>query len=153
MAHLSATSLVHAPSAQPQWRGHLPRVAAQLADRFHVLGLLGIGAQLEVLGYLPEEDLAVVGGRGDDRVVEGTPVRVQHNRGVSTKERDLVGQLASLFQGNHSERATTASFPVHGNVLGIGLDQIAVPGILRDAQVVIALFALDVLTEDVPCAL
>jgi hypothetical protein len=37
-----------------------PHVAAQFGLRRHVGGLVGIGVQCEILGYLPDEDLDIV---------------------------------------------------------------------------------------------
>jgi hypothetical protein len=48
-------------------------MAAQLCHRRNVGGLVGIRVQREVLGHLPEEDLAIVRGGCDQRVVERTP--------------------------------------------------------------------------------
>jgi hypothetical protein len=50
-----------------------PHVSAQLRDRSNIGGLLSVGMQREALRHLPDEDLTIVGGRGDERVVEGTP--------------------------------------------------------------------------------
>jgi hypothetical protein len=57
------------------WQRCAPHVAAQLRHGRNVGGLVGIRVQREVLGHLPEEDLAIVGGGRDQRVVEGTPAR------------------------------------------------------------------------------
>ena len=76
---------------------------------------------------------------------------------MPAEERDLVGSSAALIEGNDSKGATTTSFPIDCDVFGIGLDsmstssswsraresdldQVRVPGVLGDAEVVIALF-------------
>ena len=95
--------------------------------------------------------------RGGSRV--GVPVGVEDGSRVATEERQLVGGAAALVDGNDSKGAATAGFPVDGDVLGVGLggvrgcpamvacgwagadlDQVGVPGILCDAQVIVALF-------------
>ena len=70
---------------------NLPHVPAELGNGSHIGGLLGICVEGEVLGHLPDEylnavspacvhcwyggaNLAIVRGRRDERVVEGTPV-------------------------------------------------------------------------------
>jgi hypothetical protein len=51
-------------------------VSAQLGDGRNIGGLFRIRVQHEALGHLPDEDLAIVGGRGNERVVEGTPAEL-----------------------------------------------------------------------------
>lgn len=57
--------------------GHMscdvPGVAGKLAHGVHVGDLLGVGVEGKVLGDLPNENLAILGGRGDDPVVERVP--------------------------------------------------------------------------------
>lgn len=40
---------------------------------------------------------------------------------MSAEEGDLVGQLPALVDGDDGEAATTAGFPIDGDVLGIDL--------------------------------
>jgi hypothetical protein len=75
---------------------------------------------------------------------------------VPAKERNLVGDSAALLEGDDGECAAAAGFPVDCEVFGIGLggmslrfsrsragradlDQVGVPGVLGDAEVIIAL--------------
>ena len=124
-------------------RGFAPRVARQSADRRHAGDLLGICVKAKVLGHLPDEDLAIVGRRGDDAIIErvptlgstalscisgersgrarDAPVGVQHGGSVASEQRYLVGELAALVHGNDSECATTARLPIDRDVLGVDL--------------------------------
>jgi hypothetical protein len=84
------------------------------------------------------------------------PVGVENSSGVPAEERDLVGSSAALINGNDSKSASTAGFPIDCDVLGVGLDcislsfsrsrakradldQVGVPSVLGDAEVIIAL--------------
>ena len=75
---------------------------------------------------------------------------------MPAEEGDLVGRAALLVDGDNGESATSAGFPVDCDVFGVGLggvsasflrsrarwadlDQVGVPGVFGDAQVVIAL--------------
>ena len=75
---------------------------------------------------------------------------------MPAKEGDLVRRAALFVDGDDSESAASAGFPVDCDIFGVGLrgvsasflrsrarwadlDQIRVPGVLGDAQVVIAL--------------
>jgi hypothetical protein len=76
---------------------------------------------------------------------------------VPAEERNLVGSSAALIDRNDSECATAARFPIDCDVFWVGLwsvsmslsrsraarradlDQVGVPGVLGDAEVVIAL--------------
>jgi hypothetical protein len=48
---------------------------------------------------------------------------------VTTEQRYPVRQLAPLLERNHSESATTTSFPVYGEITRIDL-----PGVLGDSE-------------------
>jgi hypothetical protein len=115
-------------------------MAAQLRHRRNVGGLVGIRVQREVLGHLPEEDLAIVRGGCDQRVVEGTPAKplalslslpavrrsrvpvgVEDGGGVPAEEGDLVGRAAALVEGDDGKSAAAAGLPVDCDVLGVGL--------------------------------
>lgn len=58
-------------------------VAGELGDRGDIGGLLGIGEEGEVLGNLPDHDLAIVRGRSNHTIIERVPIarRVGQNRG------------------------------------------------------------------------
>lgn len=94
---------------------------------------------------------------------ETVPVGVKNHRCVSTEQRNTVWQLAPFLKRNDSERSTTTGFPIDRNVLGVNLvrgtvrsallrrrsgavaqrtdlDQVGIPGISRDAKVIVALF-------------
>lgn len=87
----------------------------------------------------------------------GVPVGVEDGSGVSAEEGHQLGGAAILVDGNDGESTTTACFPVDGDVLRIGLegmsshvggrvrgcadlDQVGIPSVLRDTEVVVALF-------------
>ena len=84
------------------------------------------------------------------------PVGIENGSGVPAEERDLVGDSAALLEGNDSKCAAAAGLPVDCEVFGIGLcsmsfrfsrsrarradfNQVGVPGVLGDAEVIIAL--------------
>jgi hypothetical protein len=102
--------------------------------------------------------LAIVGARSDDRVVEGVPVNgrqggvrlesevglgapvgVEDGSRVATEQGQDVGELSTLIDRNDSKGTATAGLPIDREVLGVGLDQVGVPSILRDAEVVVTL--------------
>lgn len=97
-------------------------MAGQLAHWGHVCGLLGVGEEREVLGDLPYEDLAIVGARCNDAVVEGVPIGIQHHSCVSAEERYNVGHLSLLVQREDRECATATRFPIDREVLGVHLN-------------------------------
>jgi hypothetical protein len=103
-----------------------------------VRDLLGVCVERKVLGNLPDEDLAVLGGRGDDAIVERVPVGVEYGGGMSPEEGNLVGQLALLVERDYGERAAARGVPIDRQVLGVDLDQVRVPGIATDVEVVVA---------------
>lgn len=113
----------------------------------------GIGARCERMDYL-----AIVGTRSNDRVVEGVPVNgrqggvgwesgvvlgapvgVEDGGRVATEQGQDIRELSTLIDRNDSKGAATAGLPIDREVLGIGLDQVGVPSILRDAEVVVTL--------------
>jgi hypothetical protein len=113
----------------------------------------GIGKRQAETRYL-----AIVGTRSDDRVVErvpangrqggvgsesgvilGAPVGVEDGGRVATEQGHDIGELATLIDRNDSKGAATAGLPIDRQVLGVGLDQVGVPGILGDAEVVVTL--------------
>lgn len=49
------------------------------------------------------------------------PVGVEDGSSVPAEEGNLVGSSATLAEGDDSECASSASFPVHCDVFGIGL--------------------------------
>lgn len=84
------------------------------------------------------------------------PVGVEDGSSVPAEERNLIGSSATLAEGNDGKCASSTGFPVDCDVFGVGLwavsswfvwsrarqadlDQVGVPCVLRDAQVVIAL--------------
>ena len=82
-------------------------------------------------------------------VVEGIPVGVENSGGVSAEERYAVRGSASLADGDDGEGASTAGLPIDSEVFGVGFYEIGVPGILGDAQAIVALLTLRRLSEDV----
>ena len=72
-------------------------------------------------------------------VVEGAPVGVEDGGRVPTEQGHDIGEFSTLIDRNDSKGAATASLPIDREVLGVGLDQIGVPSILRDAVVVVTL--------------
>lgn len=129
----------------------LPSMSGQLSNRHHILGLLGIGAQGEVVRHLPQAHLSVITGTGDNVIVEGAPVVIQHGGSVSPEQWHHLRQLSTLLQRDDGECAAARGLPVDGQVFGVAFDEVGVPGVLADAQVVVALFASARLSEDVPC--
>lgn len=58
---------------------------------------------------------------------------------MATEQGHNIGQLSTLVDRNDSKGATTAGLPIDRKVLGVGLDQVRVPSILRDAEIVVTL--------------
>lgn len=127
----------------------LPSVSAELSHRRNILRLFCVGAQGEVVRDPPQAHLSIVTSTGKDIVVERVPVVVQHGGSVSPEQRHGIGQLSALFQRDDGECAAAGRLPVDGQVLGVTFDEVGVPGVLADAQVVVACFALARLSEDV----
>lgn len=123
-------------------------MSAQFANRRDVLRLFRIGAQGEVVRNPPQAHLSIVTSTGKNVVVERVPVVVQHGSSVPSEQRHDIGQLSTLFQRDDGECAAAGRLPVHGQVLGVTFHQVGVPGVLADAQVVVAGLALAGLSED-----
>lgn len=70
---------------------------------------------------------------------------------MSPEQWQYLGFFASLFKWYNGKRSTTASLPVDGEVFGVDFDQVGVPSVVADADVVVALFLLRRPAEDVPC--
>ena len=49
------------------------------------------------------------------------PVGIEHGGSVTSKQRDLVGKLAPLVQGNDGECAAARGVPIDRQVLGVDL--------------------------------
>lgn len=113
-------------------------MSTKLSNRRDILRLFRVGAQGEVVRDPPQAHLSVVTSTGKDVVVERVPVVVQHGGGVSPEQRHGVGQLSTLFQRDDGECAAARRLPVDGQVLGVTFDEVGVPGVLADAQVVVA---------------
>jgi hypothetical protein len=107
----------------------------------------------ERVGYL-----AIVGTRSNDGVVKGVPVKgrqggveseagvvsgapvsVEDGGGMATEQGQGIGELSTLIDRNDSKGAATAGLPIDREVLWVGLDQVGVPSILGDAEVVVTL--------------
>lgn len=122
------------------WGDGIPRMASQFADWADVFRLLTILMEGKALRYLPYENLAIVGARGDNAIVERVPGRelacgllgapsktqvpicIQHRRSVSSKQRDLFRKPTLFVQRYNSKGTTTAGFPIDREVFGVCLD-------------------------------
>lgn len=71
--------------------------------------------------------------------MESAPVGVEDGGRVATEQGQNIGQLSTLIDGDDGKGATTAGLPIDRKVLGVGLDQVRVPSILRDAEIVVTL--------------
>jgi hypothetical protein len=80
-------------------------MSAELGNWRNISRLLGIRVQSEVLRHLPDEDLAIVRGRRNERVVEGAPVGVEDGGRVTAEEGDVSGARP------RSSRGMTAKAP------------------------------------------
>jgi hypothetical protein len=84
------------------------------------------------------------------------PISVEDGSSVPAEEGDLIGRSAAFAERDDGKSASTAGLPVDCDVLGVGLwgmsasflrsragwadlDQIGIPRILGDAEIVIAL--------------
>ena len=120
-----------------------PHMPGQPRAGGNVCWFLCIGMQTEALWHLPDEDFAIVGSRSNERVVERTPVRrsacvipppsrsfvpvsVEYSGGMAAEEGYLLWETAALVDGNDSKRATTAGFPIDGDVFWVGLSRVLV---------------------------
>ena len=74
-------------------------------DGVEVLGLPAVLAPTFEDGGLdlPDHDLAIFAGRGDDGVVEWRPVCVEDGGGVAAREGDEVGELGRKTGGERCE--------------------------------------------------
>lgn len=119
----------------------LPWMSGQLRIWSNVFNIVWLQRRMygEVLGYLPEEDLAIIGTGGYQRVVEGMPgpvstlssrasgvryipICIEYNGSVSSEEGYLLGDSASFFNRNDCECTTSTGIPIHCDVLGICLN-------------------------------
>ena len=82
-------------------------------------------------------------------VVEWVPIGVEDGGGVSAEERYPIRGTTALADGDDGEGASTAGFPIDGQELGVGFYEVGVPGVLGNAEAVVALLALGRLSEDV----
>ena len=123
-------------------------MSAQFANGRDVLWLFRIGAHGEVVRDPPQAHLSIVTSTGKDVVVERVPVVVQHGSGVSPEQRHDIGHLSTLLQRDDGECAAAGRLPVDGQVLGVTFHKVGVPGVLADADVVVAGLALAGLSED-----
>lgn len=124
----------------------------QLAYGLYIRRLFRIGKQCEIVRDLPQEDLPIIRRRCNDIVVERIPICVQHSGSVPTEQRYLVRELALLLQRYYRECASAAGLPIDGDILRVGLDNVRVPGVLADPEVIVALFAPSRATEYVSYA-
>lgn len=99
-------------------------------------------------GFLAREPSAcrvrlrqVLGGQGGRGI--GVPVGIQDGGGMASKQRDLVGELSLLAEGDDGEGAAAASFPIDREVFGVGL---AVENSVSSASLRLFKFAGDPLT-------
>jgi hypothetical protein len=127
-------------------------VASQTADWRDVRRLLSVRMQRKALWHTPQEDFAIIGARSKQVIIEWIPVGVEDSGSVAAEEGDAIWGPPTLAHGNDSECAASAGFPIDRKVLRVGLDQVRVPGILRDAEAIVALLALGGLSEDVAWA-
>jgi hypothetical protein len=123
-------------------------VTTEFPYRHDILGLFRIGAHAEVVRNPPQAHLSIVTSTGEDVVVEGVPIVVQHGGGVSPEQRHDIRQLSTLFQGDDGKCAAAGRLPVDRHVFGVTFHDVGVPGVLADAQVVVAGLALARLPED-----
>jgi len=123
-------------------------MSAQFANWCDILWLFGVGTHAEVVRDPPQAHLSIVTSTGKNVVVERVPVVVQHGSSMSSEQRHNVRQLSTLFQRDDGECAAAGRLPVDGEVLGVTFDQVGVPCVLADAQVVVAGLALAGLSED-----
>ena len=113
---------------------------AELVYWRDIRNLLCVGVEGEAIRDFPDEDLAIFRGRCYNAIVERVPPRmlaarvhvscesagcvpvgVENGGSVAAKQRDLVGELPSFFQGDDGECATARRIPIDRDVLGIDL--------------------------------
>ena len=124
-------------------------MTTELANRLYIWWLIGIREQCKVVWDFPQEHLAIVRRRCDYVVVEWIPVRVQHSCRMPSEQRYRVRKLALLFQRHYCKCASTARLPVDCDIFWIGFDDVAIPCILADPEIIVALLSSSRATEDV----
>ena len=99
-------------------------MAAELAHGEDIGHFLGIRVEREPLGHLPYEYFSIVGRRGDDRIVEGVPIRWASDRESSSpggvevgiaRARDEAGSAIYAPVGVQHGRGVAAE---QGNLVG-----------------------------------
>ena len=75
-------------------------MTSKLAHGRDISNLLGVGVQRKILGDLPDKDLSIVGGRGDNVVVERVPwlsvsTLLTEERAQGPKEGDAYQSVSS----------------------------------------------------------
>lgn len=116
------------------------RVEANGAD-FALVALEGLSSLLAVLLEAslrddPHLGVAVLRGSGEDIVVERVEVEVKNGALVASKEGDSV--VATEITDLHAAHSsTTSDLPGDGNPLGVGNDEVGIPGLLGELDTLV----------------
>jgi len=100
------------------------------------------------LGHLSDADVAILRAGGDELLVEGREVEVEHSRLVHRHKRNFT-QLASLVVTEDGVHTTTSGLPQHGEVLGVGGKEVRIPASSSELSVGVALLGLGNLSKHV----
>jgi len=110
-------------------------------------GLSDAGSET-LLRDLSDADVAVLRARGDELLVEGREVEVEHG-GLVDGHKGHFGELAGLVVAEDGVDTTTSGLPEHGEVLGVGGKEVGVPAGGGELSVGVALLGLGDLSENV----
>jgi len=110
-------------------------------------GLSDVGSKT-LLRDLGDADVAILRARGDQLLVERSPVKVEHSRLVNRHQRHVT-ELAGLIVTEDTEDTTTSSLPQHGEVLGVGRQEVRIPASSSELGVGVAGLGLADLGENV----
>jgi len=110
-------------------------------------GLSDVGSNT-LFGDLSDADVAILRARSDELLVEGREVDIKNSRLVNRHKRDFA-ELASLVVTENGEDTTTSGLPKHGEVFGVGAQEVGIPASGSELGVGVALLGLANLSENV----
>jgi len=110
-------------------------------------GLSDVGSEA-VLRDLSDADVAVLRAGSDELLVEGSKVDIKNSGLVDRHKRDLA-ELAGLVVTENGKDTTTSGLPEHGEVLGVGAQEVGIPASSSQLGVGVALLGLGDLGENI----
>ncbi len=126
---------------------HAASMALQLDQE---VGEVGGREPQTAIGNVPQLYGAVLGGAGDDVVVERVPFDVQHGSTVTANFSGRVIDATDFVERHDEETSASADFDDDGQELWIDGAKVSVVGVPRDANIFVALLSFDRRAEHVP---